>query len=192
MKIITLVPCLLLLGCSTGTAPARSEAAAADTIKTSDTTSTGARAVQPALNNSNLLEQESIGGIRINMPFKTAAGQFTGWELKPVALWGADGYYHQSRYLKAKDLELDVYASDSLLTEPLVHSVTIGEGSDLKTSRNMGIGSTAAQIREAYGALINSEESKDSVLVVGSIYGGLIFNLRDGKAVQIFLGAAAE
>lgn len=192
MKIITLLLCLLLLGCSTGTAPARSEAAAADTIETSDTTSRMERSARPTLNDSNLLEQESIGGIRVNMPFKTAAGQFTGWELKPVALWGADGYYHQSRYLKAKDLEVGVYAADSLLSEPLVHSVTIGEASDLKTSRNVGIGSSAAAIRDAYGALINPEESNDSVLVVGSIYGGLIFNLRDGKAVQLFLGAAAE
>lgn len=192
MKTIALLFCLLLLGCSTGTAPASSEAAAADTIETSDTTSRMERSARPTLNDSNLLEQESIGGIRVNMPFKTAAGQFTGWELKPVALWGADGYYHQSRYLRAKDLEVGVYAADSLLSEPLVHSVTIGEGSDLETSRNVGIGSSAAAIRDAYGALINPEESNDSVLVVGSIYGGLIFNLRDGKAVQLFLGAAAE
>jgi len=34
--------------------------------------------------------------------------------------------------------------------------------------------------------------SPGKIFVAGSIYGGAIFNLKDGKVVQIFIGAAAE
>lgn len=48
-------------------------------------------------------------------------------------------------------------------------------------------------VRKAYKREWNREESRQSgSFVVGSIYGGLLFDFQDGKVSQIFLGVAAE
>ena len=46
---------------------------------------------------------------------------------------------------------------------------------------------------KAYAAEINREESDlPETVVVGSIYGGVVFTMKNGKVVSIFIGAAAE
>lgn len=69
--------------------------------------------------------------------------------------------------------------------------------SKLATSRGIHIGSTAADIQKAYQKEINIEDSteqgaKEKLIVVGSVYGGLLFTMKNNKVSQIFIGAAAE
>ena len=44
----------------------------------------------------------------------------------------------------------------------------------------------------AYSDKINADESSDEMIVVGSIYGGMVFSFENGKVKQIFIGAGAE
>jgi hypothetical protein len=73
-----------------------------------------------------------------------------------------------------------------------IASMTIHAPCAFKTSKNVGVGSTRAEVEEAYGAAVNQEESRADSIVVGSAYGGVIFTLADGKVSEIFIGSAAE
>ncbi len=73
-----------------------------------------------------------------------------------------------------------------------VFSITAEAPCKLATSRGIKIGSAEADLK-AYRDVRNKEESTPGkTFVAGSVYGGTIFALKDGKVAQIFIGAAAE
>jgi len=61
-----------------------------------------------------------------------------------------------------------------------------------KTPQGIGIGSSDQAVRKVYSQLLDSESQSNQQLVVGSIYDGVIFHLKNGKVESIFVGAAAE
>lgn len=79
---------------------------------------------------------------------------------------------------------------------PLVESIEMVAPSDLRTDRDIGIGSTRGEVEAAYAAEIdreNQEAADGGDLVAGSVYGGVIFSFDDsGRVSRIFAGAAAE
>ncbi len=107
-------------------------------------------------------------------------------------LWGADGLIHQQWFYKTKGIVVDFVKEDkSGLGE--VYSVAISAPSEKKTSRGIGIGSAQQEVLKAYAAEINREESAlPETIVAGSIYGGVVFTMKNGNVVSIFIGAAAE
>lgn len=60
------------------------------------------------------------------------------------------------------------------------------------TSKGIKVGDGAAKVKAAYGKQVSAEDSSARSLVVGSVYDGVIFSLKDGKVSEIFVGAAAE
>jgi hypothetical protein len=59
--------------------------------------------------------------------------------------------------------------------------------------RAVGIGSTHAEVEQAYGPERDATSSeKPTVFVAGALYGGLVFSFDQGRATGILLGAAAE
>jgi hypothetical protein len=83
-------------------------------------------------------------------------------------------------------------AGSSKSSPTTLRSISATAPSGLRTSRGIGIGSTAEEVRAAYGKELNPEESQDERLVVGSIFGGIIFDLKGNRVTGIFYGAAAE
>ncbi|MDR3556822.1 MAG: hypothetical protein P4L55_18875 [Syntrophobacteraceae bacterium] len=74
-----------------------------------------------------------------------------------------------------------------------VADITLTSPCDFKTGKGIHIGSTERQVREAYGRYRDPEASAaGQTFIAGSIFDGLMFTFRDGKVVEIFLGAAAE
>lgn len=61
-----------------------------------------------------------------------------------------------------------------------------------KTPQGVGLGTPEAKVRKTYGALLDKEMTNAEQIVVGSVYDGVIFSLKDGKVSAIFVGAAAE
>ena len=59
-----------------------------------------------------------------------------------------------------------------------------------KTSKGVGLGDTLETIRVKY--TLGGDDGPSDTVMLGDAYGGLIFNLKKGKVVSIFLGAAAE
>ena len=66
-------------------------------------------------------------------------------------------------------------------------------GCKFATRRGIKVGDTIAAVRKAYGDAEDKSRgrSRDS-FVAGSLYGGVVFDLKDGKVTQIFIGASAE
>lgn len=112
-------------------------------------------------------------------------------EQKSVArIWGADGMEHQRWYYPAKGIELDMIRKES---NQSVNMISIKSPCSFKTKRGIQIGSSDIEVQSAYQNEINPREGKpNSSIVAGTIYGGIIFGLKDNIVTSIFIGAAAE
>lgn len=73
-----------------------------------------------------------------------------------------------------------------------VSDIEIVKPCELKTSRDVGIGSTYSEVKNAYEGLTNNIGADSVTIIVGSIYGGLVFNFEDNKVSRVFIGASAE
>jgi hypothetical protein len=110
----------------------------------------------------------------------------------PEEKWGADGAYHQEWQYPKAGISLGMVAEKKGGPKS-VGSITIASPCTLRTQRGVGIGSTEAEVTKAYGPFRNAEESAPGErIVAGSIFGGVIFTLKQGKVSEIFIGAAAE
>ncbi len=138
---------------------------------------------------------EKIGELKLGMTEDKVAAALPGAKPPrrgPVKLFGADGLYHQTWTFPDAGVELDL-ASASANGMKTVEAITISPPCKFQTSREIRIGSSAAQALKAYKAVYNKQESKPGQsLVFGSVFGGLIVSVKDGKVSGLFLGAAAE
>ncbi len=142
----------------------------------------------------DILNSEQLGALKLDMAMnKVKLPTGCGKPVKEKEIvWGADGAWHQDWVYKSCGLTLGLWR-DHQKAAQTVFSLSIKSPSQLKTKRGIGIGSTAQAVLKAYAKEYNAEESqKNLTIVVGSIYGGVIFTLRQGKVTEIFMGAAAE
>jgi len=106
--------------------------------------------------------------------------------------WGADGLLHQDWLYNDKGIALNM-SSEKGKPEQYVFSITISSPCTYKTKKNMGIGSTYKEVSAAYDKEIDKTSTDFKSIVVGSVYGGIIFTFgKDDRAESIFIGAAAE
>lgn len=74
-----------------------------------------------------------------------------------------------------------------------VAGISLAAPSTLKTIRGIGLGSTEAEVREAYGpAISEDEQTSAAALTVGTPYGGLFFEFEGGKVVSLYAGPNGE
>jgi hypothetical protein len=139
-----------------------------------------------------LMKNETIGNLAVGISESELLTLLGEAEQKSTAkVWAADGNEHQSWFYPSKGIDIDmVERRDGM---PVVGRVTIVSPCTLKTKRGIGIGSTAQEVQIAYKDEINPESIREnSSLVAGTVYGGIIFSLKDGVVSRIFSGAAAE
>ncbi len=73
---------------------------------------------------------------------------------------------------------------------PVVQAITAGKPCRFATKKGIKIGSTLAQLKKAYVSdTWNRNETTADRIVIGSNERGLVFQLRESKVEQIFLGA---
>ncbi len=140
-----------------------------------------------------LMRNEAIGALKIGLP-RAQAVQVVGSPPKAgrIEEWGADGQFHQKLTFKNAGIKLGV-VSETKTSSQTVESITAVAPCSLTTKSGVHIGSSEAEVIKAYKREHNKEESvPGSLVVAGSIYGGIGFQLKNGKVSQIFLGAAAE
>ena len=137
--------------------------------------------------------KETIGGLLLGAPESKAFAVFSGKPIKGKdELWGADGEWHQNWTWLEHGANLDMSSAEEMGTKQ-VSSIEIKSPSTLKTARGIGIGDSESKVRKVYKDALSEEESDPGVrLVVGSMFGGLLFTIEDGKVTSIFLGAASE
>jgi hypothetical protein len=141
----------------------------------------------------HVMNSESIGALKISMPAAQVSKLIADHpSLGRMEEWGADGNFHQKWTYGALGLEIGM-ASDSRKSAQTIDSISVKAPSLLQTQRGIHVGSSEADVLKAYKGDISKEDSKPGAQVVaGSIYGGLIFGIKNGVVTSIFLGAAAE
>lgn len=142
---------------------------------------------------SGKLDIESFGDIKLSQP-STALIKILGEpDNKTKAIeWEADGLMHEDWTWKSKGLIINLSFEIKDASTLQVFSIKAKAPCTFKTKANIGIGSSYAEVQEAYKKDINAEESNKEQVTVGSIYGGIIFTFRNDKVESVFLGAAAE
>jgi hypothetical protein len=105
--------------------------------------------------------------------------------------WDAIGLFVQNWEYKKMGLFLDM-KSKAKGGSKTVLSILVVSPCLLKTTKKIGIGSHENLVRERYLNNIDKSDSNDSTIVVGSIYGGTIFTIKNGLISEIFIGAIAE
>lgn len=138
-----------------------------------------------------LIKNERVGDLKLELTEKQVLeilGKPT--EKSETEFWDGDVLYHQSFIFKNKGIELDMAGVDENIK--LINAITINNSCNLKTTKNIGIGSTYEEVKNAYYNYYNKEESNLEILTAGTIYGGIIFNFKNNRVTDFFIGAAAE
>lgn len=138
-----------------------------------------------------LMRTESLGELKLELGTTKIKQLFGKPEVKTKSeIWEVDGEYRQDWKYTTKGIELTLKGEFD--STRIVEMITIKKPCELRTKKLIGIGSEYEKVQSAYKDKIDKSTSNTETLVVGSIYGGLIFNFEDKKVKSIFIGASAE
>lgn len=174
------------------TPPAGQAEAAPDPLAECLTTSKSGRQV-PTDDEFCLMRLEHLGAVSIGIGEKDALAALRCPVSKGKDQFSeATGDYTQKWSFPACGVDLTMAAS-SKRGPKVVTSIVVASPSTLTTSKGIQIGSTEEEVLTAYAPFLDRGASRrGKTVVAGSIYGGLIISIADGKVSEIFLGAAAE
>ncbi len=144
---------------------------------------------------NELMKNEVIGGLKLGMTEGEVAAAIGAAESKTEAeMWGADGKKHLNWNYPAKGLTLNMVEGDKPEAEYALYAISVEAPSDFATSKGIKLGSSKDDVMTAYGQYVEdqSDEATLESIVVGTVFGGLIFGMNNGAVNSIFLGAAAE
>lgn len=167
------------------------DTAGPDTSATADTTGAGGGERGEKIPDGPM--GEKIGPLQIGMSGENvvkALGEPAG--KTPFEEWGADGMEHQDWKYPGKGVTVGMVKTSG--GGVVADRITLGGKSTLKTARKVGIGSTREEVKTAYLDDIDPESDPldEERIVVGSLYGGIVFTMAEKKVTGIFVGAAAE
>jgi hypothetical protein len=111
---------------------------------------------------------------------------------KPV-FWGATGDYHSDWTFSKVGITLDIVSPTEKSADRTVNRITAKAPCKFKTTLAVGVGSKESYVRKVYTAYEKDAHfSNKNNLVIGSVYGGLMFKFDKGIVTEIFIGASAE
>jgi hypothetical protein len=110
-------------------------------------------------------------------------------ERTPIEAQEADGAFVTTWRWPARGVEVG-FAGESERGPFRVSSLALRRPSSLRTNKGIGLGATPAAIAQAYG--VRDTHLAANHVLVGSPYGGLLFELEAGRVSSIFIGASAE
>jgi hypothetical protein len=101
-----------------------------------------------------------------------------------------DGLVHQTWKYANEGVELNMcWDEPNQLT---ISTITLKAPCKLKTTEDIGIGSSRADVMDKYLHDIDSHNIQVNSVIVGSIFGGITISFEDNKVSELYLGAAAE
>jgi hypothetical protein len=188
-----LLPLLLLASiaaCKSGKKETTGTENTKDTSTTQQVADTAAKPPVP----TGKIDIETFGDIKIGQPAAETLKTLGEPGSKSKAEeWAADGLLHEYWKWKDKGLELNMSSEKNNVSGTLaIFNINAEAPCTFKTRAGIGIGSTLDEIKAAYQRDISEADSNNEQVLVGSVYGGIIFTLTKGKVSHIFLGAAAE
>ncbi|WP_395744496.1 hypothetical protein [Prosthecobacter sp.] len=139
-----------------------------------------------------LMKTELLGKLRFEMKAKQVV-EFYG---KPATQgkmenWEGVGLFVQQWDYPALGLELQM-AAEKARGEQTVYMIKATRPCKLATTQGIKIGSTEAEVIQAYTKWKGEESKPGEMFVAGSTVGGVIFTIKEGKVSEIFIGAASE
>jgi hypothetical protein len=138
----------------------------------------------------DVMRDESFGGIKIGLSPDEVVKLLGEAESKSeITASEADGMNWQTWFYPAKGCEVSFYQNEDQSWSSA--SYLLKETSTFKSTRGIGIGSTAQEVKKAYQKEIGRDEGPEQI-IVGTVYGGIVFWMTDGKVRNIFVGASAE
>jgi hypothetical protein len=140
----------------------------------------------------SLVETESIGPVRLWMSeseLLDAVGQPDSQSEPEV--WGADGSMHSVWSYVTLGLYLDMLQYDES-SAPVVFSITADDSCDYETQQGIRIGDTRDDVMAVYADVYNPYESEEDLLVLGSIFCGMLVTLENDVVTGFYVGAIAE
>jgi hypothetical protein len=142
-----------------------------------------------------LMNSESLGGLKLEM----SAKDVTALLGKPEKMgkdieWEAIGEYVQQWSWPKSGLVAEMVSEKKGGSKRvLMFTAKAPWDAAKKTAKGIGLGSTEAEVRAAYGSYEDKEMSQaGSSFIAGTVYGGLQFTFARGKVTSIFFGASAE
>ena len=134
---------------------------------------------------------ESLGDIKLGLSWFGVLKKIGEPVSKSTAtVWGADGLKHRDWTYNSLGLVLNIMTDNDEVER--VFSITATSPCTFKTKTGAGIGSTYPEVENLYKKDIDKEQTDKTQIVVGSVYGGIIFSFKNDKVERIFIGAAAE
>lgn len=184
-------------------APASQAPAVTETIAPTETPAETAAATEPAASTGKdfaqlgmeLMKTETIGTLKLGLTESELLAAIGKAESETAPeVWGADGKKHCNWNYPAKGLTVSMVESETAGSGFIVYAIAVEAPSDLATAKGIKIGSTKEDVLLAYGDSVEdqSDEAIAESIVAGTLFGGLIFGMKDGAVNSIFLGAAAE
>ena len=182
--LVPIISVALLSGCKSSEKEKQTETVNKDTIQVP----------APSEAITRKIDIETFGDIKIGQPYSATVKALGEPGSKSKAEeWAADGLMHEYWKWKDKGLELNMSSEKNNVQGTLaIFNINAEAPCTFKTRAGIGIGSTLDEIKAAYKKDISEADSNNEQVLVGSVYGGIIFTLTTGKVSHIFLGAAAE
>ena len=141
-----------------------------------------------------MLKAERLGELRLGLPEKDVLKLLGSPATRGKLMFQeADGNYVQDWHYPEKGIELLMSAGEKKSGKKTIANITASAPCTFATRKGIKIGDTESAARKAYAEHVDRETKVEpGVFVVGSVYGGIIFNFTKGKVSRIFFGAAAE
>jgi hypothetical protein len=139
------------------------------------------------------LKSEQLGSLKLGMGEKDVL-KLLGKPKKKgdLILQEADGMWIQEWEYPSEGLSILMNAEKKAGAKAIA-SIKASAPCTLTTKAGIKIASAAAAVAKAYAHHLDKENPPTAKhLVVGTIYGGIIFDFENGKVTSIFIGAAAE
>jgi hypothetical protein len=163
-------------------------APAADVAAEADAASAAAEAAQ------QLLEDESIGGVRLGMS-ETKVIALLGQPTRKGRAATEDATGDVVAVWRWKKKSIAVTFVDAR-KKPSVRSIELTAGAKLRTKARIGIGSSRREVDAAYGAGRRPAEAGDDAgeasYVIGTVESALALTFEDDKVSALFWGPLAE
>src|SRR6185369_9004435 len=153
-------------------------------------TDTAAREDKLAEAGFNIMHSEKFGEIGIDLSLEMVVQALGEAETKSdVEVSQVDATNVQTWKYPSKGLEISFSEDENKKWTVVSYSIT--EKSTLKSSRGIGIGSSREEVLKAYQKDI-VEQSDEGSIIAGTVYGGIVFWLGEGKVRSIFVGTMAD
>lgn len=190
-------PCLLgllLLGYTSSTATATSGPKVQELVAAgapSKSSNKPARPFDPKRGMA-LMRSERFGKLHLGLDSRSLARSLGRPEQEsPDTFEAATGLYVRQWRYERRGIEVRL-VSPKRLGSQRVDAMTFTAPCNLRSTRKIGVGSTADAVRKAYADYLDPATVTSDTMIAGSVYGGIMFHVADGRVDRIFVGAGAE